>query len=509
MKIKQQKGVTLIILAVTITVMLILLGTIASQLKGTKDIEKYANMQADIIRINEKINTYYIQNGILPVRNKYNDVQMLKNIKNPNDNENYYVIDLSKIELNELELGIKGFLDVRKINIDIPIEQSHGIRDVYIINEQSHTVYYPQGVIVGDATEYSLTETYTKQQDVAYVPQNIEDAKNVGIEFTNNKTTLQDSKGNRVVIPGGFKVAKDSGNTVQQGIVIEDVSASGDENVKGSQFVWIPVGTFVKDDGTTSKEITLGRYTFNETNGTPTLVQAAYTTDNPENYKQEIGIDKSGYQFKELPNYREGVASSGLDGLNATAKDLARFVESTKTNGGYYIARYEASFASGSSIEDYKAASKKSTANSESGMNYITGTLWNFITELEASKVSINTYSGSKTVKSDLINSYAWDTAIVYIEEAGHANYANKKDGNGTLKNTGTTGDEVCKINDMSSNIREWTTEYSTRTSSSDAYTCISRGGIYNYSNFYTAIRDYNVATGSNNNYGFRFTLYM
>ena len=511
MKIKQQKGVTLIILAVTITVMLILLGTIASQLKGTKDIEKYANMQADIIRINEKINTYYIQNGILPVRNKYNDVQMLKNIKNPNDNENYYVIDLSKIELNELELGIKGFLDVRKINIDIPIEQSHGIRDVYIINEQSHTVYYPQGISIDNVTSYSLLDDYTKQEDVSYVPEKItiEDAKDTGKEFTDDKTEVEDSKGNKVVIPGGFIVAPDSGNTVQQGIVIEDVSASGDDNVKGSQFVWIPVGTFVKDDGSTSNEIVLGRYTFNETNGTPTLVQAAYTTDNPENYKQEIGIDKSGYQFKELPNYREGVASSGLDGLNATAKDLARFVESTKTNGGYYIARYEASFASGTDIGSYKAASKKSTANSESGMNYITGTLWNFITELEASKVSINTYSKSKTAKSDLINSYAWDTAIVFIQEAGHKNYANQSSKNISLSNTGTTGDEVCKINDMSSNIREWTTEYSTRTSSSDAYTCISRGGIYNYSNFYTAIRDYNVATGSNNNYGFRFTLYM
>ena len=86
-------------------------------------------------------------------------------------------------------------------------------------------------------------------------------------------------------------------------------------------------------------------------------------------------------------------------------------------------------------------------------MNYTAGTLWNFITELDASKVSINTYSKENTtVKSDLMNSYAWDTAIVFIQEAGHANYANKKDGNGTLKNTGATGDEVCKINDMASN---------------------------------------------------------
>ena len=341
----------------------------------------------------------------------------------------------------------------------------------------------------------------------------IEEAKNSGKEFTEPKTEVADSKGNKVVIPGGFKVAEDSGDTVQQGIVIEDVSASGDDNVKGSQFVWIPVGTFVKDDGSTSNEIVLGRYTFNETNGTPTLVQAAYTTDNPENYKQEIGIDKSGYQFKELPNYREGVASSGLDGLNATAKDLARFVESTKTNGGYYIARYEASFASGSSVSDYKAASKKSIANSTSVMNYTVGTLWNYITQLEASKVSINTYSKATTVKSDLMNSYAWDTAIVFIQEAGHANYANKEDENGTLKNTGTTGDEVCKINDMASNLEEWTTEYSTRTSGgsiNNAYCCSYRGNYYVNSYDYPGGRNsFSIADLGTRSGGVRFCLYM
>ena len=333
----------------------------------------------------------------------------------------------------------------------------------------------------------------------------IENAKETGEEFTAPKTEVTDSKGNKVVIPGGFKVPEDSGDTVQQGIVIEDVSASGDDNVKGSQFVWIPVGTFVKDDGTTSKEITLGRYTFNTSDGTPTLVQATYTTDNPENYKNEVGI----IYYEELTDYRPGVESSGTDGLNATANNLKGFVDSARINGGYYIARYEASFASGTDIGSYKAASKKSTANSEDSMNYKAGTLWNDITELGASKVSINTYNKSTTVKSDLMNSYAWDTAIVFIQEAGHANYANKTDGNGILKNTGEIGEEVCKINDMVSNLLEWTTEYSTYTTSSKANPCSIRGGYYFYSSLYTAIRDYDRANNSFSSKGFRLTLYM
>ena len=309
----------------------------------------------------------------------------------------------------------------------------------------------------------------------------IEQAKDSG-EVFDTKTPLEDEHGNVVQVPAGFKVAEDSGDTVEQGIVIEDVNASGDEAVQGSQFVWIPVGTFVKDDKSTSNEIILGRYTFGdeETKGEPTLVQAAYTEEEPENYLKHGDTEVINSYYTELSEYREGVASGGKDGLNATAKDLAGFVNSVKTNGGYYIARYEASFASGDNIENYKAASKVSTGYSE---RYTKGTLWNWISQLNASKVSINTYSESRSVKSDLMNSYAWDTAIVYIQEATGEDYANKKSVNTSLKDTGTIGDEVCKINDMASNVREWTTEYSSEyssvTSTSDAVPCTQRGGFY------------------------------
>ena len=329
----------------------------------------------------------------------------------------------------------------------------------------------------------------------------IEQAKDSG-EVFDTKTPLEDEHGNVVQVPAGFKVAEDSGDTVQQGIVIEDVSASGDTAVQGSQFVWIPVGTFVKDDKSTSNEIILGRYTFGDTasKGKPTLVQAAYTEEEPENYLKHGDTETIDDYWTELPEYREGVASSEIGvGENATAKDLAGFVNSVRTNGGYYIARYEASFASGDSIENYKAASKESNAYSKDGMNYTKGTLWNYITQLEASKVSINTYSESSSVKSDLMNSYAWDTTIVYIQEATGKDYANQdgKSINSSLTNTGTKQDEVCKINDMASNVYEWTTEYSSFTNAGVAYPCTGRGGLYDTSYGYTAYRYNNSATYS------------
>ena len=331
-----------------------------------------------------------------------------------------------------------------------------------------------------------------------------------GGDAFDKKTTVEDEEGNKIEVPAGFKIASDSGNTVQQGVVIEDVNASTDTAVQGSQFVWIPVGVFTKDGGEPSNEIILGRYTFaDDALGTPTLQQAAYTDDNPENYKNSKVINGDFDEYSGT--HRDGVASSGLDGLNASANDLGAWIDSVKENGGYYIGRYEASFASGTSVENYKAATKVSDRNSTSSMSYTQGTLWNNITQLDASKVAINTYEDSASVKSDLMNSYAWDTAIVFIQECGKTNYANQdgKSINSDLTNTGTRQDEVCKINDMASNMTEWTTEYSSDTGSISASPCTLRGGNYSVSTGCTADRGYYIATLSYAIIGFRLSLYM
>ena len=328
----------------------------------------------------------------------------------------------------------------------------------------------------------------------------------------------KDTYENIVVVPKGFKVVSSEATTVPEGIVIED--GTGTETTTGNQFVWIPVGTVHKDSNPENDvTIKLGRYTFDETNGTPTIQQAAFKGDNPSSPDQTYASDppvtiKSYYQ--ELTTYREGTASSGADGLNATAKNLAKFMQSVQENGGYYIARYEASYGGGSSIADWKPLSKVSTGTprTSSSTTLTQGMLWNCVTQLDASKISQNMYQAEDTtvgVESDLINSYAWDTAIVFIQSMNEANsnYANKTDGNGTLKNTGETGDEVCNILDMAANVGEWTTEYSTDTSSSSAGPCTYRGGNSYISYYCTALRYNFNAPYSYTDIGFRVALYI
>ena len=339
-------------------------------------------------------------------------------------------------------------------------------------------------------------------------------------EFMKKETTAIDSDKNLIKIPQGFKVAKDSGINVTEGVVIEDKDVIKDiGNNRGNQYVWIPVGTGIKKSDGTTVDITLGRYTFADgtndkaSDGTTVLAKGTpILKQNAENYTQEVLINS---YYKELAIYRQGVASSGLDGLNTTSRGkkkadgtyegIKSFIDSVKSNGGYYIARYEASYGT-----DGKANSKVSnTADDTYGANPSTeGTLWNNVTQLNAATACYDIYT---TATTDLINSYAWDTAIVYIQNFSEdTDYSYQYSKNlGNLVNTGTNGDEVCKINDMASNTYEWTTEYSTNADSSYAIPCISRGGSCNNSYRYTSGRSNCSAPLIGEDGTFRPTLYM
>ena len=277
-----------------------------------------------------------------------------------------------------------------------------------------------------------------------------------GNETENTET--QDSLGNKVVIPAGFKVVNPNDN-VEKGIIIEDVSA-GDNNTKGSQFVWIPVGKIKTSSG--EKTITLGRYDFN-TSGNTIQVASNYI----EETTQEHG--------------------------NTIAKNINAFVNSATTNGGYYIGRYEAGDALATS------SSRSSSTMDTNPIVCKTGVYpYTWIEQSQAADLCQNMYNSEKYT-SDLINSYAWDTAIVFIQEcSGDTDYSRQKRLQTTIakcgeSSNGTNKDVKCNIYDMAGCVREWTTE----TDTTDNDNCVSRGGAY-FANFYytgyryTASNSYN-----------------
>ena len=366
-------------------------------------------------------------------------------------------------------------------------------------------------------------------------------------------TKAEDAYGNKITIPKGFKVlahgtaagsatytySGDNIPAVQDGIVIE-------HGTDGNQFVWVPVGT-IKNKDNTSNKIILGRYSsFNVINGEYTPTQSA------ENYTQETvikigGIRNQNYtiaklnlenkqnsgmkinkaiqlegliyditvtptageivdsiEYQELSTFREGNTAKDFTGQNATARNLKTFIETSLENGGYYIARFEAS-------------KNTSTNQIESKYNKIVLT---DITQPNAATAAREMYGEVKennelVYASDLVNSYAWDTAIIFIQTYGTgedaSSYANKNKST-SFVNTGKNSDKYCNIWDISGNAMEWSTEYSNRSGMSFFYPFVSRGGYYNTNvseaAYYTVTRT-DSTVDSNTDTGLRSILYV
>ena len=284
-------------------------------------------------------------------------------------------------------------------------------------------------------------------------------------------TKAEDAYGNKITIPKGFKVVAhgtvagsatytysgDNIPAVQDGIVIEN-------GTDGNQFVWVPVGT-IKNKNNTTNTITLGRYEFDSNTGalksnTPAQVASV------ENCTQEVVISNS---CKELSVFRAGNTATDSTAQNATARNLKEFISTTLSNGGYYIARFEASGTASKITSKYN---QKVLVD---------------ITQPNAAKLAREMYEEVKennelVYASDLVNSYAWDTAIVFIQTYSvKTDYASHNESNTTkaFTATGKNNDKYCNIFDMSGNASEWTTEYSTNSDGSIFNPCVLRGGYY------------------------------
>ena len=291
---------------------------------------------------------------------------------------------------------------------------------------------------------------------------------------TEKNIELVDAKENKIVIPAGFKITGEA-TTVDKGIVIEDATVDSNGNAtptNGSQFVWVPVGKITKADGTETT-ITLGRYDFDGTTG----AESAYSGG----YVEEDTNDSS-----TLKN---------IEG-KSIAKNITNFKNSVKANGGYYIGRYEARTTTARNDEGNAL-----TQITEKGTDQV----YNYVTQKKAAEQAQGMYT-SNNFTSDLMNSYAWDTAITFIQKCtDKTNYANQTSLNTSLSQTGTTNDNPCNIFDMASNVPEWTTE----TSSDSDYPCVSRGGYYDSIDFYTSLRDDLITSYSADYIGFRPLLYL
>lgn len=164
---KNEKGITLITLAVTLIVLIILTFTISINAPDLISMKRKNNFENDSNALKEEIDQYYARYNSLPIINPYTNVAMLENSKNINDNNHYYVIDLSKINVS-----LKYGKDYEKVAKKEVTEEITDMVDIYIINEQSHTIYYPKGVEYNKTIHYTVDLNY--KEISAYVKIDLE-----------------------------------------------------------------------------------------------------------------------------------------------------------------------------------------------------------------------------------------------------------------------------------------------------------------------------------------------
>lgn len=298
-----------------------------------------------------------------------------------------------------------------------------------------------------------------------------------------------------VKMPTGFYYV---GGTKTSGIVISDNVNDKDKyknkavvgtDLLGNQYVWIPCTT----DSTSSK------------------LQYARTEWGVE----EDGDDNSRAIKDELTLTDASVTYSDADtanGINAdVSKEIVAQIKAEKTSvakyGGYYIGRYEVGKNGDTAVVKYNQTPYASITWSTAY-----GLAKKIITNSEAT--------------SYLCSSYAWDTAVNFIQNNSTAkNYATSIEGfNGNWNpqavkdpsgnvikpagtsqqlNTGLTT-QFCNIFDMGGNEAEFTTELNPGTSG----TVVLRGGGY-YNSGPAGYRWDDVSGHAHIGFGFRATLFL
>ena len=281
-----------------------------------------------------------------------------------------------------------------------------------------------------------------------------------GGEGNSSATKYVDPNGDTAYIPEGFTVSDlNDERVIGKGLVV-----TGPD---GSQFVWIP-----------TTKTRLGSREFN----------SYFSGGSLASYRDEV----------DLPSYK------------AMAQSVA-------TYGGFYIGRYEASYGSGSTLADYRPASKPVTPSAP-------GRIWVRFSPQDATIACENLYSDNPTVQGFFPWGANWDTVLQWLVDSGAKTYKEVTSDSTSWGNysndsfsPNANGDytgvyEQTKANniyDLAGNNWEWTQER-------NGSNYVMRGGGYNLmggacpgSRYPAALRDPLPGNSNHPNVAFRVGLFI
>lgn len=276
----------------------------------------------------------------------------------------------------------------------------------------------------------------------------------------------EDKNGNPITIPPGFVVVPDGGDSidskvdytyngddtpaVQDGIVIEDSN--------GNQFVWIPIGTIKNKPGDSrgsTTEIKLGRYNFG----------SGYWWVS-DGQRKDPGLVQSATDHTQIKLLSETFPSETFFTYKQTSDaTLSKFIENATKIGGYYVGRYNGYYNSKEKKYFVQAGKVSQSVGYSSAVSY-----------------GSNMYSGNLKIATSLMNSYAFDTMLVFLgkylpdlSSVADFQYFPKDAYQGLA---GSTGDVLLNVYDLFFNSGQWTTEEATN--SSNQRFCVRNSGLIN-----------------------------
>ena len=149
----KERGISLITLSIAIILLIIITSILVYNTQTGTKLKALNQMYSDVENLTDKINTYYSKYWAIPAEIKYDNSEIINNIKSSNQisvndaQDEYYIIDLSALENLSLNYGE----DYKSITN----ENASTKEDIYIINKQSHHVYYVQGITFENVKYYT------------------------------------------------------------------------------------------------------------------------------------------------------------------------------------------------------------------------------------------------------------------------------------------------------------------------------------------------------------------
>ena len=456
----QEKGISMIALVITIIILIILTSMLVYNAQDNVYIRKLENLYNDIEILRDKVSEYYNEYGEIPAKVKYTNISSLSNVlSSKNDIGDFYVIDLEAMKGITLNYG-KEYEDIKKNP-----ENADNYTDIYIINKNSHNIFYVKGVNIKKNGVISIYYTdYTTADETTVDLKYIDGILIPDGYYYIGKT--KDNSGNESIVISQNKDEEinDSSTTqyVWQKQIVEinkipdSVKLSSDQNKdKFLQSVNIYKGYFKNKNKTSDidviylevkenkwSEVYSKNTKYIDPNGEEAYIPAGFrvslskgTNDVKNGLLITDNIDENGNstgnEFIWIPintNYERNI-SYNKEEISSTAYTITGYLpegiaptnetsdnnetaekEQVKKYGGFYIARYE------SGQENLKTVNEKTSAltTEVTPVSKKNTVVYNWISQESAKQVSKKMYNNDN-VKSALCSGIQWDMVMKFI----------------------------------------------------------------------------------------------